>query len=405
MEGGRYICINWYIPVKSSEIKLMDTTMQLAELSTITAVINSLQSRIAQNCAKFGQQFPNYGDGQIYVLRDNVNWLAAFWPGILWMYAADCEDSVFAETAVSLLPTFHTRLDKQIHITHDLGFLYTLSARAQWQVTGDTAAQKLALRAADMLVERFRQPGNYIQAWGPIGDASEGGRIIADTMMNLPLLFWASERTGSGRYRHAAYHHAKNSQTHLMRPDGSSYHTFFFNQETGEPDHAETHQGFGDDSLWARGQAWMIYGFALAAQWCDEPSFLETAKKAAACFLAELPADHVPYWDLRLPSQETHLRDSSASAIAACGLLRIAQLTGVDGYMAQAKMLIQALLDHCLETSPNAQGLLKHGALHIPKGWAPDDYLIFGDYFFFEALLTLAGKNPDFWGPSQSNKD
>ena len=379
--------------------------MQLVDLSTITAVITPLQSRIARNCAAFGQQFPNFGEGEQYVLRDNVNWLAAFWPGMLWLCAANCEEPVYKETAVSLLSTFHTRLDEQIHITHDLGFLYLLSARAQWQVTGDASAQQLALRAADILVERFRESGNYIQAWGPVGDADEGGRIIADTMMNLPLLFWASEQTGNGRYHHAAYHHAKNSQAHLVRPDGSSYHTFFFNQETGEPDHAETHQGFGDDSLWARGQAWMIYGFALASQWCNDASFLETAKNSAAAFLAELPADNVPYWDLRLPSTEEHLRDSSASAIAACGLLRIAHLSGDDVYKEQAKMLLQALLDCCLETDANAQGLLKHGALHIPKGWAPDDYLIFGDYFFLEALLTLAGNNPDFWGPSQSNKE
>ena len=321
--------------------------MQFANMNNLSTLTNQLQMRIAQNCILFKSQFPNYGAGRQYVLKDNVNWLAAFWPGLLWLCAADNDHPIFAETAVSLLPTFYTRLDKQIHITHDLGFLYTLSARAQWQLTQDEAAQQLALRSANEMLLRFREPGQYIQAWGPVGDAQEGGRIIADTMMNLPLLFWASEQTGNGRFHEAAYAHAKQSQKHLMRPDGSSYHTFFFNQETGEPDHAETHQGFGDDSLWARGQAWMIYGFALAAQWCNDDSFLETAQQAANAFLAELPADKVPYWDLRLPATETHLRDSSASAIAACGLLRIAQLTANDDIHQQGVTLMQALIDEC----------------------------------------------------------
>lgn len=375
--------------------------MKTVSTADIPAVLHTLKQRLATNCTRFGNQFPNYGDGHRYVLKDNGNWLAAFWPGLLWLCATQKDDSLFKKTAEALLPSFRRRLNKRTHITHDLGFLYSLSARAQWQRAGDTTAHALALRAADDLYGRYRLPGRYIQAWGPVGDEKEGGRIIADTMMNLPLLFWASEQTGDDRYHMAAYHHTLNSQTYLVRPDGSSYHTFFFNQHTGEPDHAETHQGFSDDSLWARGQAWLIYGFALAAQWCAEPSFLETAKKTAASFLAELPADHIPNWDLRLPVDEAHPRDSSASAIAACGLLRIAALTQDEQYTQQAQTLIQALLDHCLETEPEAEGLLKHGALHIPKGWAPDDYLIFGDYFFLEALLTLENKNPDFWGPTQ----
>lgn len=379
----------------------MDTDKNSTENPDLSIIVKQVQARIARNCTLFGQRFPNYGQGLDYVLKGNENWLAGFWSGLLWLCAASDNNSIYRETAVSLLPSFQAGLDQKIHVDHDFGFLYLLSARAQWELTEDQAAKQLALRAAEGLFERFRERGQYIQAWGPLGDPEEGGRMIADTMMNLPLLFWASEQTGNGRYHEVAYLHAKHSQTHLVRPDGSTYHTFFFNQETGEPDHAETHQGFGDDSLWARGQAWMIYGFALAAQWCDDASFLETAKQMAHRFLAELPTDKVPYWDLRLPTDERHLRDSSASAIAACGLFLIAQLSSDSAYHEQGVQLIDALVAHCFETHPNGQGLIKHGALHIPKGWAQDDYLIFGDYFFMEALLTLTGKNPDFWGPTQ----
>ena len=234
-----------------------------------------------------------------------------------------------------------------------------------------------------------------------MGDTTKGGQIIADTMLNLPLLFWASEQTGDPRYHEAAYHHARLSRQYLIREDGSSFHTYFFNQETGEPIAGRTHQGFSDDSCWARGQAWLIYGFALAAQWCDEPQFLEAARQTAVYFLSQITCRQNPVWDFRLPATETPYRDSSAAAIAACGLLRLAELSDDRHLRADAEALIAALVDHCLETDPAGQGLLKHGALHVPKGWAPDDYLIFGDYFFLEALLTLEGKNPDFWGPTK----
>ena len=370
-------------------------------MTTVATVLANSLSRIRQNIAIFNGRFPNSGDGLHYTLDDNRNWLAAFWPGMLWLAAANSDDPIYRETAVSLLPTFSNRLDVQTHINHDLGFLFSLSARAQWQMSGDEGARQLALRAADMLMARYRQPGCYIQAWQAVGDPDEGGRIIADTMMNLPLLFWASEQTGDCCYYEAAYAHAQISRQYLIREDGSSFHTYFFNQETGEPIEGRTHQGYSDDSLWARGQAWLIYGFALAAQWCNEPLFLETARQTAASFLSALPPDKIPLWDLWLPASETPYRDSSASAIAACGLFRIAQLDNDSEMYSRGQELISALIEHCFETDAAGEGLLKHGALHIPKGWTPDGYTVFGDYFFLEALLTLKDKNPDFWGSTQ----
>lgn len=371
-------------------------------LTTITTdVLSASLEQVRRNVAHFNGRFPNHGDGLAYTLNDNHNWLAAFWPGMLWLSYAASDEPVFRETAVSLLPTFRARLAEGVHITHDLGFLYTLSGRAQWQLTGDEDARRLALKAAEALLARYRRPGQYIQAWRPVGDPEEGGRMIADTMMNIPLLFWAGAQTGNGRYHDAAYHHAQTSRRYLMREDGSSFHTYFFNQETGVPIAGRTHQGHDDHSLWARGHAWLIYGFALAGHWCGEPDFLDAARRAADRFLAELPPDQIPLWDLRLPPEAPTYRDSSAAAIAACGLLRIAQLADDPQAQAEGERLVTALINHCLETDPAGEGLLKHGALHIPKGWAPDDYLIFGDYFFLEALLTLENKNPDFWGPTR----
>ncbi len=395
-DGGGSATAGWWRRFRTGTAIKKDT-------EETAVVLSNALARLRRNIGLFNGRFPQYGDGLTYILNDNVNWLAGFWPGLLWLSYAASAEPVFRETAVSLLPTFKSRLQKQIHITHDLGFLYSLSARAQWQLTKDTAAAQLALAAADELLARYREAGQYIQAWGPVGSVDKGGQIIADTMLNLHLLFWATEYTGDSRYHEAAYQHAQRSRHYLVREDGSSFHTYFFNQETGAPISGRTHQGYSDESCWARGQAWLIYGFALAAQWCDAPEFLEASRATAVYFLNNLPDDKIPLWDLRLPAHETPYRDSSAAAIAACGLLRLAHLTNDDNMHEEGESLINALVSHCWETDPAGQGLLKHGALHIPKGWVPNGYLIFGDYFFLEALLTLNGKNPDFWGPTQQD--
>jgi unsaturated chondroitin disaccharide hydrolase len=353
-----------------------------------------------------GGQFPTIGQGDHYQLAGNDHWLAGFWTGLLWLAYSATGDPDLRAQAESLLPSFRERLENRVHITHDLGFLFTLSARAQWQVTGDCQARDLALRAAAELGQRYRPRGRYIQAWGSVGDAEEGGRAIVDTMMNLPLLFWASEQTGDVHYGQVARAHAETSRRTLLRPDGAAYHTFFFDQESGEPAGPRTHQGYADDSLWARGQAWAIYGFALAAEWCQEPAFLEAARQAAGCFLAELPPDGVPTWDLRLPRDAPHYLDSSAGAIAASGMLRLARL--VDGKEGDELRdwtcgLLDSLITRCFETEPQAQALLRHGTVHAHKGLGVDAYFICGDYFFLEALLAAEGKAPDFWGTGDSS--
>ncbi len=378
------------------------TRTQSADLQT---VLEESLARIRRHHQAFGEQFPVVGEGTRYQLAENNHWLAGFWPGLLWLAYAATGDEDLSAHAGSLLSTFEGRLDKQVHITHDLGFLFTLSARAQWQMTSDERARRLALRAARELVQRYRPAGQYIQAWGEVGDAEEGGRTIIDTLMNLPLLFWASEQTGDAAYREAALAHAETSRRYLLRPDGASYHTFFFEQASGKPLGPRTHQGYADDSLWARGQAWAIFGFAVAADWCRNESLLDASRQAARRFMAELPPDGVPTWDLRLPSHAPHYRDSSAGAIAASGLLRLAGL--VDGadrdeFHRSALTLLDALVTNCFETRPKAQGLLRDGTYHAHKGWGVEAYFICGDYFFLEGLLAARGNAPDFWGVGHS---
>ena len=368
----------------------------------LESVHTALLARVRQHHRTFDNRFPTVGQNHTYALTPNDNWMAAFWPGILWLTYAITRDEAVRDHAAALLPLFRERLERRVHITHDVGFLYTLSARAQWQLTADREARALALRAADVLAKRFNPNGHYIQAWGDADDPHERGRTIIDSAMNVHLLFWAAREADKEHYHRIAQAHMDTLQRYLVREDGSTYHTYFFDPRTGTPIGPRTHQGYADDSLWARGQAWTIYGFAAAAQWCPGRNYLDTARRAAHRFLAELPPDKVPTWDLRLPPDAPHHRDTSAGAIAAAGMLRLAHILGGDEgerWKQHAETLLRALVTCCLDNHPDAQGFLREGAAHVPEGWGIGGYLIYGDYFFLEALQFRRALWPDFWGP------
>ncbi len=383
--------------------------LPLTYIQTAEELLETALKRVQHNSQIFGNQFPNYSDTAEYNLNENNNWVAGFWTGMLWLSYAQTKDAGVRDCAINLLPSFERRLDENIHINHDMGFLFMLSARAQLALADDAEAADLTMRAADVLLGRFRPKGNYIQAWGPVGEDRRGGQMIMDTMMNLPLLFWASQHTGDLSYAEIALTHAKTMAKYNIRPDGSTYHTYFFDQETGNPLRGETHQGAADESMWARGQAWGICGYAMAAQWAaksddvaladQRQSFIDTARQLAQKFMAELPDDGVPPWDFWLPDGWPNHRDSSAGSIALVGMLRLIEVDPDNAaeYKAYAQRLFDGLAEHCWDTRPDAQGLLLHGASHVPKRLWMDSYLIYGDFFMLEALLMLTGNHVDLW--------
>ncbi len=374
-----------------------------AKTITRAGALEICRQRVRDNVAIFGEQFPFVGDdGDGYVLGDNDHWMTAFWTGELWLAYAGTQDAFYRQAAEQHLDSFRRRLANNVRITHDLGFLFTLSARAQYLLTDSQEARELGLVAAARLLERYNPNGGYIQAWGEIGDPKEHGRFIVDCLMNLPLLYWAGAETGDPRYAAAASAHARTTERYIMRPDGSTCHTFYVDPQTGEPVGPKTVQGYSDDSLWSRGQAWTIAGFAMAAEWSDEEEFIAASRRAADRFLAEITPDYVSLWDFRLPPEEPPIRDTSAAAIAACGLLRLAGLVeGEAGaaYAAAANQLIDAQLDAAFDARPEGvQGLLQDSSYHARKPEWAERYTLFGDYFFMEALTWLTGYDIDFWG-------
>lgn len=357
-----------------------------------------------KNIISFQDLFPHVSDHGYYHLNRNTEWTSGFWPGILWLCYEYTHDEVFREAAQETTKSFKQRIktwDNMDH--HDIGFLYSLSSKAQWMVEKDESAKTLTLEAADALMKRWRAKSQLIQAWGPEGDPLNGGRIIIDCLMNLSLLYWANEVTGDDRYYDAAVKHANKSRRYLVRGDDSSYHTFYFNQETGEPVRGGTHQGYTDGSTWTRGQAWGIYGFALSYRYTKDPAYLETSIRMAKYFLYRLPEDHVVYWDFGEPIAPGTKRDSSASAIAACGILELLEhlpvqhpdrVLMIEGMKKSMEGLVKK---YATVGQQEAQGFIERGSYNVKKGISDDDFVIWGDYYYLEALMRLETGHKSYW--------
>ncbi|WP_083886473.1 glycoside hydrolase family 88 protein [Paenibacillus sonchi] len=361
---------------------------------------------VSHNIERFGDKFPvtsTQGD-RIYRLTPGNDWTEGFWTGLLWLSYEYSKDPRFRTAAMTTLDNFRERLEHRVGLEHhDIGFLYSPSIKAHWILERDESSRSAALQAADVLLERWREIPGILQAWGPKNDPENGGRIIIDCLMNLPLLHWAYQQTGREAYRQAAEQQTTMSRRFLVRGDDSTYHTFYFDPVTGDSIRGGTHQGSRDGSTWTRGQAWGIYGFALAYRYMRQPGLLETSKRLARYFVDRLPEDSVVFWDFDVPQIPETKRDSSAAAIAASGMLELVELLPEHDadreWLAQAARRIVASLaaNYSTKGEPDAQGLLNRGSYAVRLGISPDDYVIWGDYFYLEALMRLERGVPGYW--------
>ncbi|WP_404429903.1 glycoside hydrolase family 88 protein [Microbacterium lacus] len=370
-------------------------------MNTFTHTDHALVT-IAANIESFGHAYPHHNtvDG-VYPLKSaehgeplggNTSWTTGFWPGMLWLAYDISGDERFHSAASSHVASFVDRADRDIDMDHhDMGFLYTLSCTTAWRMDRDQAARRAALIAAEHLMARVLEPAGIIQAWGDLSDPEQQGRTIIDSLMNLPLLYWATDTTGDARFADAALRHATQLAAHIVRADDSTFHTFYWDVVTGEPLYGRTDQGFADDSCWARGQAWGIYGFTLSYLSSGDTLFLDAARRCADYFLSHLPSDHVPYWDLGFGDGDGHLRDSSAAAIAVCGFDELARATGEERYRTAAVEILDALAaDYTPEPGDPADCLLLQGVYHWHAKIGMDEGNLWGDYYYLEALARRA---------------
>ncbi|HJC22744.1 MAG TPA: glycoside hydrolase family 88 protein [Candidatus Eisenbergiella merdavium] len=357
---------------------------------------------------EFTEKFPDSASvNNFYQPVINYEWTPGFWTGEVWLAWEKLKDEKLKRTAEIEVDDFLRRIREKDGVNHhDMGFLYCPSCVAAWKLTGNEKGRQAALMAADNLMGRFHEKGQFFQAWGELG-APNNYRLIIDCLLNMPLLFWAGEETGDPGYAEKARAHIRTAMKNIIREDNSTYHTFFFDPETGEPLRGVTHQGYRDGSAWARGQAWGIYGSALAYKFLREDDYVDIFRRVTDYFLDHLPKDKIPYWDFDFTDGSDEPRDSSASAIAVCGMLEMSKYLPEDQaawYTQKAEELTEALIRECAVTDPAvSNGLLLHGTYAKSSPYntcadnGVDECVAWGDYFYMEALTRFLKDWEPYW--------
>lgn len=372
----------------------------------LTAAWDFILDRTRANAAAFGDRLPHATVDGRYVFLEDGGWAGGFWNGILNLAYAATGDASFLERQRSSWPRYLRRLAHPDSPDNDLGHFFVPSFVADYILTGSDRARDTALQAAVLQSRSFHARGGFLQSWnvwtpGEAFSEENRGRVIIDAMYNLPLLFWAHAQTGEEHYKTVALTHARTSAQYLVRPDGTTFHTYVFDPESGQPKYGRTHQGCADDSCWSRGQAWAIGGFALAHKFCPDPVFLRAARLCADTFIRHTLPGGVVRWDFALADDGTEPIDTSASAIAANGLLLLAPQVDAGAaaaYRRQAAFMAESLFtNHSTRGDPRHQGLLRHGCSHKPANRHVDASLIYGDYFFVELIARLSGHAVAWW--------
>ncbi|MFI8170407.1 glycoside hydrolase family 88 protein [Streptomyces sp. NPDC085931] len=323
-----------------------------------------------------------------WVHSQNGDWVGGFWPGTLWMAWLHSGDDTFRAQALTSARKLAPR--QYDTTTHDLGFLFYPSWVTAWRLTGDETWRAGALRAADSLIQRYNPRGRFIRAWGALGEPRNAGRVIVDTMMNLDLLAFASSQTGDGRYLDIAVEHARTTRRVFPRADGSTPHVYDFDPATGAPIGPNTVQGYSPASCWSRGQAWGLYGFTTMYRRTGDRAFLDTARSLADYVVGALTPDHVPVWDYRAPQQPHDIKDASAGAITACGLIDLAAATGRPAYREVALRLLTALSETCLtRNSARAEAVVARCTRNRPAEDGVEISLPYADYYLLEGILRV----------------
>ena len=322
-------------------------------------------------------------------------WTNGFWPASMWQMYIQTGDDAFKTEAERAEDMLDVALMDTERLHHDVGFLWMLSSGVNYRLTGNEQSRRRSMMAANLLAGRFN-PLGFIRAWN--GEKHTGWAII-DSMMNLSLLYWASEEKRDPRYKKIAMIHADTSLKYFLRPDGSCNHIIQFDPETMEVKGIPGGQGFGPGSSWSRGQAWALYGFIISWIHTEKAEYLEAAKRIAHYFIACVYDDWVPRCDFRQPNQPD-IRDNSAGSIAACALLELYRLlpqSQRDNYGEAAIRLLKAADVGCADWGKDSPAILQQcttaydneEGIHIP--------LNYGDYFFVEALSKLRKDTLFFW--------
>lgn len=381
-----------------------------AEFSTqVKSALDDAMKIVRRNIERYTKddEYPvrGYANGKYRLAKngDDSCWVHGFWPGELWLAYDMTGDKEYLEAGEKCVESFYKRVYENYMVDwhHDIGFLYTPACVAGYSLTGNKTALEAAKMAAYSLSRRFRHRGEFIQSMG-FELQEENYRFIADTMLNLPLLFWMTEETGDEMYRDKAKKHLDTTIRYLMREDGSSFHHFLMDCKTGEPVKGLTWQGHADTSCWSRGHSWLVLGFAIAYAYLKEDYILDAFYKVTDYFIEHLPEDYIPYWDFDF-TEGDEPRDSSAAAIAVCGILEMAKHISpcegkMKGYVDAAKKMLSNLIKlYGIRFEDGEEGLLRGVVAARPQGDGEESCQVYGDYYYMEALVRATKDWKSWW--------
>ena len=370
-------------------------------------LFEKMERKFDAECRRLGGKIPYWTSDGVYetdyAQKDIYWWTNGFWAGILWkMYHATGKE-MYRESAQEV----EKKLDRALHgftgLHHDTGFMWLHSAVADYRLTGSEESRVRGLMAADILAGRYNPKGQFIRAWNP-ENVEEGedctGWIIVDSMMNIPLLYWASGELKDPRFYYVAKAHADTVKRTLVREDGSCGHIACLNPDTGELEKILAGQGYSETSSWSRGQSWLLYGFALSYRYTKDPAYLDVAKRSAHYFISNAAlTDYVPLCDFRQPQEPEYL-DTSAGLCAACGLLEIAEHVdeGEKGlYRKAAERIVQSTEEKYCCWDPDQDSIVRQCKVDYHSSKDRQTDLIYADFFLAEAVLRLMGKDFLIW--------
>ncbi|NGM61054.1 glucuronyl hydrolase [Sphingobacterium sp. SGG-5] len=339
-------------------------------------------------------------EGNIRWIIQPYDWTEGFWPGTCWMLYQQTQDEKWKEAAIAAQKLIEHH--KDLTNDHDLGFIFNNSYGKAYRITGEEQYKKVLIDASNALITRFNDAVGCIKSWDVAGNwqAERGWKfpVIIDNLMNLEMLFEASNITGDSLYRNIAITHANTTMENHFRPDGSSYHVVDYDPETGEVRSKVTAQGFADESAWARGQAWALYGYTMCYRYTKDQKYLDFAEKIADFILhhSNYPKDGVPYWDFNASDIPKAPKDASAGAIIASALIELSGYTN-DKYLKNAKHILNTLSGDAYTAKPgeNQHFVLMHSVSNFPSGNEVDVPLNYADYYYTEALTRWLMKRTE----------
>ncbi|MFV0393180.1 MAG: glycoside hydrolase family 88 protein [Coprobacillaceae bacterium] len=365
-------------------------------------LLTGIEKKIESTVDRIGSQIPyipsKSGLYETDMSKENLAWWTnGFYAGIMWELYLCTKNDKYKKIANEVEEKFDVLFgDEVMTLDHDIGFLWLHTSVANYRITGNEQSKIRAIHAANMLAARFNANGSYLVAWN-----NDDRHMIIDSLMNIPLLFWATEETGDQRFKSIAEKHLNTAEQYILREDGSCNHICVFDSTSGEFIESIGGQGYGVNSSWTRGQAWGVYGFTLAYEHTGAEKYLNAAKKVANYFMANIiKYDFVTPVDFRSPI-EPMIHDTTSSAIVASGLVELAKYvtkSEAENMMYVSEKIISKLEKEFIDLELTNDGVVKKGSAKYHNDKVdPEIPIIYGDYFFIEALMKHQKYEINMW--------